>query len=223
MSEEIDAIISRILELYRRDRVTGDTREATEIRDVLIAFAVRYDIEGTLRPMLDAHLPTRSNQKMSVEDANALIKCLMSLRPQIQDEFAAIKDIMHPVVFQIVEPRMVAGQYADAVESALKEINNRVKEIILAETGEEKDGTPLMQYAFGSTPPHILLVPNLDTETNRDIQRGYQFLFAGAMSAIRNPKAHANLSITKGEALRHLMFASTLMYKLDAITNAEMH
>jgi hypothetical protein len=39
---------------------------------------------------------------------------------------------------------------------------------------------------------------------------------AGAMSALRNPKAHSNDEIlTKGEAIRRLMFASMLMCKLD--------
>jgi hypothetical protein len=37
------------------------------------------------------------------------------------------------------------------------------------------------------------------------------------MSALRNPKAHANITITntKDDAMRRLMFASMLMYKID--------
>ena len=41
-------------------------------------------------------------------------------------------------------------------------------------------------------------------------------MFTGAMSAIRNPKAHENMTISKDDAVRKLMFASMLMYKLDA-------
>lgn len=40
-------------------------------------------------------------------------------------------------------------------------------------------------------------------------------MLAGAMSALRNPKAHANITITKDDAMRRLMFASMLMYKID--------
>ena len=35
------------------------------------------------------------------------------------------------------------------------------------------------------------------------------------MSALRNPKAHANIIITKDDAMRRLIFASMLMYKID--------
>ena len=42
---------------------------------------------------------------------------------------------------------------------------------------------------------------------------------AGAMSALRNPKAHSNdVVLTAEEAMRRLMFASMLMYKLDEVS-----
>ena len=45
-------------------------------------------------------------------------------------------------------------------------------------------------------------------------------MFAGAMSALRNPKAHSNEEIISAEeALRRLMFASTLMFALDEAVN----
>ena len=44
---------------------------------------------------------------------------------------------------------------------------------------------------------------------------GYMFMLAGAMAAIRNPKAHENMEITKEDAIRKLHFASMLMYKID--------
>ena len=40
-------------------------------------------------------------------------------------------------------------------------------------------------------------------------------MLAGAMSALRNPKSHANLAITAEDAMRRLMFASMLMYEID--------
>lgn len=35
------------------------------------------------------------------------------------------------------------------------------------------------------------------------------------MSALRNPKAHANIKITQDNAMHRIMFASMLMYKID--------
>lgn len=40
-------------------------------------------------------------------------------------------------------------------------------------------------------------------------------MLAGAMSALRNPKAHANITIDREDAMRRLIFASMLMYKID--------
>ena len=43
----------------------------------------------------------------------------------------------------------------------------------------------------------------------------FLIMFAGAISAFRNPKAHSNKEIiTAEEAMRRIMFASSLLYKL---------
>ena len=46
-------------------------------------------------------------------------------------------------------------------------------------------------------------------------QKGFMEMLAGAMSALRNPKAHANIPIEQEDAMRRLIFASMLMYKID--------
>lgn len=48
------------------------------------------------------------------------------------------------------------------------------------------------------------------------VQQGYMMMFSGAMSALRNPKAYENLVISRDDAIRKLIFASILMYKLDS-------
>ncbi|MBC7751016.1 MAG: TIGR02391 family protein [Candidatus Saccharibacteria bacterium] len=122
--------------------------------------------------------------------------------------------IIHPKVNEIAKPRFMAGHYADAVEAALKEINNVVKTLHKSATGYELDGVPLMRKAFTPTRPTILL-GDLTTETGRNIQQGYMELLAGSMSGIRNPKAHGNIIITPERALHHLILASLLFYKID--------
>ena len=57
---------------------------------------------------------------------------------------------------------------------------------------------------------------DLSDDTGKNTQLGYMEMLAGAMSALRNPKAHSNdVVISKEEAMRRLMFASMLMYKID--------
>ena len=104
--------------------------------------------------------------------------------------------------------------YADAIEASFKEINNRIKKTVRTQTGKEFDGSTLMEQAFSSNTP-ILIIKGLSTETERNIQLGYMKIFSGAMIGIRNPKAHDNQTITREDAIRKLNFASLLMFKID--------
>lgn len=215
MADEIDDLILKVLELYRMHRVDGDTPEVSELGDKLMAFAVRHSLEDEILEMREAHLPTRSNQRMNVADANAIIKKLLSLRKKVTMNYGN-EGPFHPAVWRVAEARMKSGLYADAVLSAFKEVNNAVKAKVQSRLNDELDGQKLMQRVFSPDNPVLLVEGNLDTQTNKDTQQGYMMMFSGAMSAIRNPKAHENMIISKDDAIRKLMFASMLMYKLDA-------
>lgn len=73
-----------------------------------------------------------------------------------------------------------------------------------------------MQHVFSHEDSILLVEDNLNTQTNRDIQQGYMMMSSGVISTIRNPKAHTNMIIGKNDAVRKLVFASMLMYKLDS-------
>jgi uncharacterized protein (TIGR02391 family) len=103
-------------------------------------------------------------------------------------------DLLHPSVVGVARKRFENGHFADAVESALKALNSAVKKIYLKRTGEELDGVRLMRKAFAHEKP-VIVLDDLSFETGRNIQQGYMDLFAGAMSGIRNPKAHDNIEI----------------------------
>jgi uncharacterized protein (TIGR02391 family) len=123
-------------------------------------------------------------------------------------------DDIHPTIARVAKPRFEAGHYADCVEAALKEINSIVKEHFRRKTGKEEDGASLMLKAFSPNGPAIVL-DDLSTESGRNIQQGYMQLFAGAMIGIRNPKAHANISITENRAKHFLYLASLLAHRFD--------
>ena len=216
MWNEINELILSVLELYKKRRVDGDAPEVAMIADRLMAFAVRHSLENEISQLRKAHLPTRHNQIMTVEDANVIIKYLLSLQSRMAEDLAGLKALIHPAILNIAESRMESGHYADAVESAFKAINNAVKEKVRSRLDRELDGQKLMQRAFAPDNPILLVEGNLDTQTNRDTQSGYMMMLAGAISAIRNPKAHENMCIGKEDAIRKLIFASMLMYKLDA-------
>ncbi len=125
--------------------------------------------------------------------------------------------IIHNSIVSVAKKKFEDGHYADAAESAFKEINTRVKVIVKTKTGKELDGANLMFCAFPNKNPLIIL-GDLATETGRNIQEGYLHIFAGAMLGIRNPKAHENITIGKERAMHFIVLASLLMHKLDEAT-----
>ena len=77
-------------------------------------------------------------------------------------------------------------------------------------------GRDLMAQAFRPNSPLLLLASAGGSRTSENIQTGYQFLFMGAMAAIRNPHAHEPAEdLIANEALERLAFASFLMRRLD--------
>lgn len=121
---------------------------------------------------------------------------------------------IHSKITRVSKELFNDGYYTEAVFSAFKEVNFRVKNIVKSKTGEELDGKNLMFKAFNLNDP-IIKLSNYSTETEKNIQEGYMHIFAGSIQGIRNPKAHENISIDKNRAVHFLFLASLLMYKID--------
>jgi uncharacterized protein (TIGR02391 family) len=139
-----------------------------------------------------------------------------SATPNVEDP-PAFWNIMHPIVVKISKTRFDSGHFADAVEAALKEVNDIVRKIVRDETGNEYDGADLMNRAFSVQAP-IIRLDDLSRTTGRDTQKGYMQIFAGTMTGIRNPKAHSNVQIDSARAIHLLSLASLLLFKIDERT-----
>lgn len=121
---------------------------------------------------------------------------------------------LHPEILKISKNEFNDEYYSNAVFSAFKSVNNRIKAHFKTTHGEELDGKNLMMRAFSETNPTITM-GDLQSETGRNMQEGYRFIFAGSMQAIRNPKAHDHIEIDKKRAIHFLFLASLEMHKLD--------
>ena len=146
------------------------------------------------------------------------------LRDAIEDvgdsadsEDLSIWRLIHPQVAEVARERFESGHYADAAETAFKAVNTRVKRMWKAAGEAEKDGKNLMLSAFSVNRP-VIRLDDLSTESGKNIQEGYMHIFAGAMQAIRNPKAHEIVTISSDRAMHFLILASLLMSKLDEAT-----
>jgi len=123
---------------------------------------------------------------------------------------------LHPRVVEVSMKRLKSAHFADAVEAAFKDIENRVKVLHKEKTGNELTGKGLMFAVFSGDEPSIKLA-DLNDRIGRDIQEGYMHLFAGAMQGIRNPKAHDEIDLDPNRAMLQLYLASLLMDKLDEV------
>lgn len=103
------------------------------------------------------------------------------------------------------------GHCAEATFEAFKLIDKLVQRLCQV----DESGLRLMMNAFNETKP-ILSIADLSTASGRDEQKGYSFLFGGAVMAIRNPRGHEiNLSDDPDTCLDHLAFASLLLRRLE--------
>jgi uncharacterized protein (TIGR02391 family) len=119
--------------------------------------------------------------------------------------------VLHPEILAVSEQLFRDGHRAAAVFEAAKALNNRVKKM----SGLSGDGMGLMSNAFRDEQPTLVLA-DLTTQTGKDIQAGYRFLFMGSQQAIRNPSAHEPFGeLEDDETFELLGLASHLMRKLD--------
>lgn len=107
------------------------------------------------------------------------------------------------------------GHYANAIEDAVKALNNLVR----LRSALDSDGEALMNTAFSPGRP-ILRFNDLQDESDRNEQRGFMMMFAGAVAGLRNPRAHKLIKDDPERALEFIAFVSLLAKLLDGAKKA---
>jgi len=149
-----------------------------------------------------------------------ILECLDLLSENMRKKSNTFFDVwgyIHPDIVKVSQRLYIDGHYANAAEDAFIEINSRVKKLYkkLNPTATKiPDGDAAMTTVFSPNSP-MLRVCDISTDTGMNEQKGLMFMLQGAMSALRNPKAHSNITISKDDAMRRIMYASMLMYKID--------
>lgn len=102
------------------------------------------------------------------------------------------------------------GHYSQATFEAYKFLDKE----IYRHSKISKSGFQLMMDALGGASPAVRLTPMLTT-SQQDEQKGYQFIFSGAILAIRNPRGHEHSLVDDPDTcLDHLALASMLIRRL---------
>lgn len=118
---------------------------------------------------------------------------------------------LHPEIARACSTLFSGGHYAEAIEAACKVLDMLVK---LRSLRTDPSGTELMQLVFSPKAP-VLKFNDQANDSERSEQQGMMFLFAGAMLAIRNPRAHGLVQDHPESALDYISFISMLAKTLD--------
>lgn len=118
---------------------------------------------------------------------------------------------IHPRLPQIVRDLFDNGHYTQATFEAYKFLDKEIQR----HSSLTESGFKLMMQAFAAESPVIQLTA-LSTSSQKDEQRGFQFLFSGSVLAIRNPRGHEyNVVDSPDKCLDHLNLASMLLRRLE--------
>lgn len=121
---------------------------------------------------------------------------------------------IHPELLSGIGKLFRDAHYANAVEDACKILEAFVK---MRSLRSDLSGTDLMQNVFSPKQP-VLQFNQLQTDTDRSEQQGMMFLYAGAMLAFRNPRAHSIRVDDPEKALEVILFINLLIKSLDGAT-----
>ena len=146
-----------------------------------------------------------------------LLQSKESEKAELQQLMVDLWSYIHPLIQKSSRKLFEDGHYANAAEDAFIEINDRVKKLFsIVRPGETiPDGEAAMTTVFSANKP-LVEFANRKTTTGQNKQKGYMQILAGAMSALRNPKAHSNTeTLSEEETFRRLATASMLMYAID--------
>ena len=117
---------------------------------------------------------------------------------------------IHPKLPPVVKQLFDDSHFAQATFEAYKFVDKEVQRF----SKSTESGFKVMMQAFAVENPLIRLNP-LATPSEKDEQKGFQFLFAGSVLAIRNPRGHEySLVDSPDQCLDHLSLASLLLRRL---------
>lgn len=221
--EEINKLKELINKLRSFYRVDNDINlffdPYLEFKENLEDFIYRNHLENTSEWIeINRNLVHTSKQYMVEKEANIILFNLNEIKNKLlQQSYSpdtTILNLLHDEVLRVSKEAFINGLYTEAVRSAFIEIENKLNKIYYQETKKEAHGQHLMRILFKLENPFFVF-NDLKNETQKNEQDGYCNIFAGAMLAIRNDKAHHNTPIAKEEAIKKLIFASLLFDKID--------
>lgn len=113
-------------------------------------------------------------------------------------------------LWEIIKKNYDSENYAGAILDSIFKLTDTIRN----KTGLEGDGSGLIGQAFGGDNPRIKL-NKLQTDSEKDIQKGIQEILRGIYTAIRNPRSHDVIRDTKSDADAIIIFIDYLLALIE--------
>lgn len=114
-------------------------------------------------------------------------------------------------LWESIENVYESGNYSHAILEAIHFITKILRDC----ANVDGDGAPLVGQALGGDSPKIRL-NKLSTETERNIQKGFEHILRGIYMAVRNPRSHEQNVDTKEMADAVIYFLNYIITILNA-------
>lgn len=213
LAAQEDKINATLREIYGHDTIEFNQYHVSGLRSYTMMFFPGQDTSYRAR------LP---DIKIAVSRAIAQLKSARDiLQERLEDDsptssatiLRAYQGLnLHPEIARRASQLYIDGHYANAVEAAVKALNGLVR----LRSDLETDGSKLMEQAFSPTNP-VLKFNDLSGQSEKDEQKGFMMLFSGAVSGLRNPRAHEFTKDDPERALEFIAFVSLLAKLLDDV------
>ena len=126
------------------------------------------------------------------------------------DTHPFIERAVHDALPQKVRKLFDDSHYAESTFEAFKFFDRKISDF----SGIKESGQKLMMAALAESGP--IKLNTLQSDSDKDEQSGFRFMFAGAVSAVRNPRGHEYSQFDSAETcLDHLSLVSLLMRRLE--------
>ncbi len=217
----IDNLKSPLLKvLYILDESKNEGRPQLTVAEISQIALLKHEIELTEKSIIGAINGCESGLiKQHTGDGDTKYEILkpgrrrLDTSPKGKPEAGLFEQMhTHPRIQKVSKKLFEDGHYPQAIFEAFKEVNNMVKR----KSGQStKDGSSLMSHVFTPSNP-VLSFSGLKTPSEKDEQEGFMMIFMGAMTGIRNPKAHEHIiQRDPVKAFEYITFASLLARRID--------
>lgn len=176
----VDNVISELKALYDYPLVHFRLPEYVQFHNDIREFVYENHFEHTEEwQIISRNLVYKSTQHLIRQEADIILIQLEILkRKMLSRENMSLWPYIHPRIERVVRDKFNHGFYADAVESAFKEVNHRVKQIYANQRGEEKDGQDLMRSTFSPKDPVLTFEALVSTSAKTSKKDICRFLLA---------------------------------------------